>query len=90
MTTAPTTQETTSQVAQPLVINAAESYILMEDESEAFIDLYIDEFGCPVEDPEDAVALVGRYYKPAERLGDFLLLDIREFGWAESLDDDEE
>lgn len=60
----------------------------MEDESEALIDLYIDEYGCAVEDPEDAVALVARYSSPPEFFGRFLLLDIRGFQKKEVTDDD--
>lgn len=60
----------------------------MEDESEALIDLYIDQYGCAVEDPDDAVALVARYSAPQEVFGRFLLLDIRGFQKRDVIDDD--
>lgn len=60
----------------------------MEDESEALIDLFIDQYGCAVEDPEDAVALVARYSAPPEVFGRFLLLDIRGFQRKDVTDDD--
>jgi hypothetical protein len=69
------------------VINPEQGWILMEDESEALIDLYIDQYGCAVEDPEDAIAVVARYTLPLELFGRFLLLDIRGFGRKEFPDE---
>jgi hypothetical protein len=71
------------------VINTDEGWLILEDESEALIDIYIDEYGCETLEPKEAVAVVARYSSPPERLGQFLLIDIRGFESLEVGDDDE-
>lgn len=78
----------TQIIPQPLVISSAEGWLILEDESEALIDIYIDEYGCETQDPEEAVALVARYTLPPERYGQFLLLDVRGFIKKDVTDDD--
>lgn len=64
------------EAIQPLVINPTEGYVIMEDESEALIDMLIDDFGCPTDDPDCAAALVGRYYKPESKMGEWLFIEM--------------
>jgi hypothetical protein len=89
-TTSPTTTSPESYPQpQPLAINTDEGWLILEDESEALIDIYIDEYGCETSEPKESVAVVARYSKPPERFGQFLLIDIRGFESMEVGDDDE-
>lgn len=77
-------EKQTSRPAAPeaLAVNYDEGYVVMDDDSVALIDLYIDAFGCETEDPKEAAALVGRI-SDGEFAGNWITVDLSQFVEAE-------
>ena len=61
-----------------LAINHEEGYMVLDDDSTALIDIYIDSFGCDTEDPEEAAAVVGRISDGAHK-GQWVVVDLSKF-----------
>lgn len=60
------------------MVSEQESWILFDDDTEADIDIWIDAYGCETTSSEDAIAIVGRY-SSGPRVGQFCLIDMRDF-----------
>lgn len=77
-------EATSGSPASPeaLAINYEEGYVVMDDDSVALVDLYIDAFGCETEDPKEAAALVARISDGAHA-GRWIAVDLSYFVEAE-------
>lgn len=63
---------------EALAVNYDEGYVVMDDDSVALVDLYIDSFGCETEDPKEAAALVARI-SDGEYAGKWIAVDLTQF-----------
>lgn len=74
--------QTSRQEPEALAINYDEGYVVMDDDSVALVDLYIDSFGCETDDPKEAASLVGRI-SDGESAGRWIVVDLSHFVEAE-------
>lgn len=63
---------------EALAINYGEGYVVMDDDSVALVDLYIDAFGCETDDHHGAAVLVARI-SDGEFAGKWITVDLSQF-----------
>lgn len=72
------TQEISSQAADALAVNLEDGWVLMDDDTTALIDIWLDSYGCDTEDENEAVVVVARLCD-GPNVGKWIVVDLRAF-----------